>query len=175
MSNRIRELVFGAALALSACATPSPVTPATVINDVQTSVKGLQLALTEITKANPNLIPPSEVARLTSDLTDAQAASASLAANLPATFGADTAQVVIGDINDVLNVLAGAPVNGLIPPPANEIVAAVAVVAPGIEAYVQQYLPKAAASPEVASARATLAAAKPMSLDAARKVLAAAK
>lgn len=166
-----------AASLLAACATTGTapaVTPASIVADVQGAVKGLQTALTDITAANPSLIPPSTVARLTADLTDASSAAAMLAANMPATLGANSASVVMGDINDVLNTLAAPPVNGLIPAPANEIVAAAAVVAPVIEAYVTQYLPaKAAAAPDTINARVLLAAAHPMSLAQAREVLAA--
>ncbi len=169
-----RFLPLACALTLAACAG-QPITPASVVSDAQTAVTALQTALKQVAIAEPNLIPAADLTRINADLATAATAAAQLSAGMPAATGAATAKVVEGDINDVLDVLAGPPVNGLIPAPANQVVAAAAIVAPMIEAFVAQYVPAAAASPEVASARTTLAAAAPMTLAQARAVLAGAR
>ncbi len=171
--NIPRILPLACALTLAACAG-QPVTPASVVADAQTAVTGLQTALKQIAIAEPNLIPAADLTRINADLAAAATAAAQLSAGMPAASGATTARIVEGDINDVLDVLAGPPVNGLIPAPANQVVAAAAIVAPMLEAFVAQYVPAAAASPEAANARTTLAALKPMTLDQARAVLAGA-
>lgn len=158
---------------LAGCAGGAAVTPASVVSDAQTSITALQTALKQVVVAEPNLIPAAEVARINADLATAQTAAAQLVAGMPAQLGATSARVIEGDINDVLDVLAGPPVNGLIPAPANQVVAAAAIVAPMIEAFVAQYLPQVGAEPADASARVKLAATAPMTLTQARAVLAA--
>jgi hypothetical protein len=83
---------------------------------------------------------------------------------------------VLDVVNAVLATLAAPPVNGLIPAPFNVAVAAAAVLAPEMEAFVTQFLPAAAASVSVAKARAAFAGVAPMMTpDAARKLLAGLK
>lgn len=170
--NILRLLPAAVVLFVAACAG-LPGTPASVVSDAQTSITALQTAIKQVAVAEPNLIPAADLTRINADLTTAATAAKQLSAGMPATAGATTARIVEGDINDVLDVLAGPPVNGLIPAPANQVVAAAAIVAPMIEAFVAQYVPAAAASPNVTAARTKLAAAHPMTVAQARAVLAA--
>jgi len=159
------------ALSVAACANGTGTTPAQVIADAQGAVTGLQTALHQVEVTNPTLIPAPLASRIDGDLTKAQAVASVLTTGLPAQAGAVSAQQIEGYINDVLDVLAGPPVNGLIPAPANQAVAAVAIVAPLIEAYVNQYLPQPAPKAAASLDRARLAALAPMSVAQARMVL----
>ena len=149
---------FIAALALTGCANGTGMTPASIITQATVAVTGLQGALKQVEATNPTLIPAPLASRIDGDLTKAEAVAATFSAGLPASAGALTAQQIEGYVNDVLDVLAGPPVNGLIPAPANQAVAAVAIVAPLIEAYVNQYLPATKAGATLADTRTKFAA-----------------
>ena len=152
-----RTIAFAVpALALASCAGVA-LTPAQIVADAGTLANGLSGALNGLVAAYPALIPAATAATLQSDLLLAASAASSLSASVPATTGASTAQTIDGYINAVLNTLAAPPINGLIPTPFNSVIAAAAIVVPEIEAFVNQYLPTAAAvAPGVYAARAKL-------------------
>ena len=170
-----RAALFGAMslgpLALAGC-TGTPLTPAQIITIAQSAVSGLTGMLKGVASQYPNVIPASMVGTLTNVLTLASGAATTLSNGLPATAGASTVHVIEGYINDVLNTLAGPPVNGLIPAPFNMVLGAAAFVVPQLEAFAAIYIPAAAASPATAQARAKLAAASPMPITSTAQALA---
>lgn len=156
----ISRRFFAAALVgsplLAACGTGA-LTPASIVAEAGTLANGLLGAVKAVAAADPALIPANLLATIETDLGLAQSAVGSLSANAPATSGASTVQTINGWINAVLNTLAAPPINGLIPAPFNMAVAAAAIVVPDLEAFVDQYLPTAAAAaPAAARARAML-------------------
>ena len=158
-----RRAVLGAPLAtaLARCGAAA-LTPAQIITEAGVTAKGLSNVLTQVASADPKLIPAATLATMQNDLTLAQAAGASLTANLPAASGAATVHIVEGYINAVLNTLAAPPINGLIPAPYNLAITAAALVVPDLEAFVNQYLPAAAAvAPATSVARLQLQEATP--------------
>ena len=161
-----RNLLTASALAIPAaalggCAVFQKITPAQIVTKAQAAAAGLDGMLTQLAAAYPALMPAATLATLHSDLTKAQAAAKVLSAGLPAASGASVVQTVLGYINAVLNTLAAPPINGLIPAPFNQVVAAVAFIAPTLEAFVQSYIPTAAASPATASTRMAFRAMAP--------------
>jgi hypothetical protein len=151
--------LFGTALAalpLAGC-SGSSLTPTVIVAAAGTVAKGLAGAVSAIASAYPTLIPADMLATIQTDLALAQTAAGQLSATLPAATGASVVQTVEGYINAVLNLLAGPPINGLIPAPFNQVIGAAAIVVPVLEAFVAQYLPAASASP----ARVKLAASVP--------------
>ncbi len=158
-----RRAILGAPLAaaLTSCDS-NALTPAQIVTEAGVAAKGLSGALTQLAGTDPKLIPAAMLATLQNDLTLAQGAASSLTTNLPAASGATTVQIVEGYLNAVLNTLAAPPINGLIPAPFNMAVAAAALVVPDLEAFVNQYLPAAAAvAPATYAARLRLRAAAP--------------
>ena len=149
-----------AVTALGAC-SQVPLTPADIIADAQAAASGLSTALSLLSAAAPTLIPAATLASIQSDLATAQGIAKTLSASTPATSAASVVQQVLGYLNAALNVLAAPPINGLIPSPFNTAVAAVAVLAPEMEAFVTAYIPTAAASPVAVKVRAKLVAAAP--------------
>lgn len=160
-----RSLLAGTTLiplAMAGCAT-APVTPASVITEANAVASGLAGMLQSVTAQYPALIPASTAAMLAADLTLAQSAAKTLSSALPATTAASTVKTVEGYVNAVLTTLAGPPINGLIPAPFNQVVAAASFLVPQLEAFAALYIPALAASPAAASAqRAFLASAAPI-------------
>lgn len=138
-----------------------PTTPATVVAQAGAVANGLAGMLKQVVAAYPSLIPAALATQAESYLALASTAAGQLSPSLTAPAGASLAQTVVQDVNAVLNLLAGPPINGLIPAPFNEVVAAAAIVAPQIEAFAAAYLTTAAASPAVAQVQAKFAAAAP--------------
>jgi len=158
-----RRAILGVpvAVTLTSCAG-MVLTPAQIVTEAATVAKGLSGAMTQLASADPNLIPASTLTTLQGDLTLAQGAASALNASLPASSGASTVQIIDGYINAVLNTLAAPPINGLIPAPFNMAVTAAALVAPDLEAFVNQYLPAASTvSPATYAARLQLRGAAP--------------
>lgn len=149
-----RRAILGATaivpLAVAGCAgTASGITPQIVVTDAQTVVAGLSGMFKSLTAQYPTLIPTTAAAKITADLSVAAAAAASLVTGMPGATAAAVVQNIEGWVNDVLNVLAAPPINGLIPAPFNQVIGAVAFVAPTLEAFVASFIPtapKAAAS-----------------------------
>lgn len=145
-----------------ACSATNPAaTPATIVAEASAIGTGLDAMLTQVTVVYPALIPHAMLTTIRADLADAKAAAAGLSANMPAASGAATVKTVLGDVNAVLDVIAAPPINGLIPAPYNMALAAAAILAPEMEAFVVASIPAAAASPLVASTRAKLRATAP--------------
>lgn len=168
-----RALLKGAMICQLAGCSAAALTPAAIIADAQAAATGLSAMLAGLTTAFPTLLPPATVANLKANLATAQTVAATLSANTPASTAATAVQQVLGVVNALLNTLAAPPLNGLIPAPFNIAVAAAAIIAPEMEAFVAQFLPTAAASPATAQARATFSAITPvMTPDAARALLA---
>lgn len=172
-----RHLLATAALtpvaaALAACGTT--LTPAQIVTQAGATATGLAGAIKQVIAAYPSLIPATTAVTIQTDLADASAAATSLSASLPATTGASLVQTVEGYINAVLTVLAGPPINGLIPAPFNMAVTAASILIPQLEAFVNTYLPAtAAASPVALAARHRFAALAPaMTPEAAVAILA---
>ena len=142
--------------ALAACGTTT-LTPTLIITEAGTVANGLAGAITQIATAYPALIPAATLVTIKTDLGLAQTAATGLSAALPATTGASVVQTIEGYINAVLTVLAGPPINGLIPAPFNMAISAAALLVPDLEAFANTYLaPTAAASLAAAHARAML-------------------
>jgi len=168
-----RTLLGTSALAFGApvgCSTAT-LTPAQIVSYAQTAASGLAGVLKGIVAADPSLIPTATAATIVGYLNDAQTVAGGLAANLSAPAGATLVQTIDRDINAVLSALAAPPINGLIPAPFNEAVAAVAIVAPTLEAFVNQYLPVAPVA-AASLTRAKFAAVAPMTVPQAVAVLA---
>lgn len=160
--NRRHLLTTAIALPFAACAgTTTTLTPAEIVSEGSTFVTGFANAFNGLITAAPALMPQATSDAITADLTKAQTAIAAFNATLPAATGASTMQTILGYVNAALNVLGAPPINGLIPAPFNEAIAAVAVLAPVLETWVESIIPTAAASQVVAAARAKVAAAKP--------------
>ncbi len=161
-----RSILLGATalvpLAIAGCATGT-VTPAAIVTEAQSVASGLAGMLKSLTAAYPTLIPSSTAATIAADLTLAQSAATTLSSNIPAATGASTVKTVEGYVNAVLTTLAGPPINGLIPAPFNQVVAAAAFIVPQLEAFAALYIPALAASPAAAKAQARfLASAAPI-------------
>lgn len=141
-------------MSLAACTTglvPSNIAPASVLTQVNAVVTGLSGVLPQIVKQYPALIPPNLATTMETDLQLAMATSASLKAGMPAPQAAVTIAQVEGYVNDVLNTLAGPPINGLIPAPANQAFGAAAIIVPVLEAFVAANLPAGSQMASVAS------------------------
>lgn len=138
-----------------------PAIPASVIAQTQAMVTGLNAMVQEINVSDPTLIPPAQMTVITKDLADAQQALSLLHAGMSASLGAVIVQQAAGDVNSLLVVLAAPPINGLLPPPFGVAAKAAAIIAPLLEAYVQQYVPTAAANPQQMDATATFRATYP--------------
>jgi hypothetical protein len=137
-------------------------TPAEVVNDLQTMATGLNNALTQLEKTNPNAIPAATAAKIQNDLTEATTVAGQLSTGMTSTAGATQAQLVLNDINAALTVLSEPPINGLIPSPFNVAVAAAAILAPSIEAYVTATIKTtAAASPGAVAVQSKAMASAP--------------
>ena len=155
-----------------ASGTVPTLTPAAIVTLAGNTDTALLNAVNGIASADPSLIPAATLTSLKQDLTLGQGAAQTLTANLAAPQGATTVQTINGYINAVLNTLAAPPINGLIPAPFNEVVAAAAIAMPTLEGFVDTYVLNAGATPATAAARATLASLAPMSMDDAKAVLA---
>ena len=147
---------------LAACAS-TPMTPAQIVTQAAAAASGLAGMVKQLSAAYPTLIPAATLAQIETYLGMAQTAATNLAPNLPAATGASTVHVIEGYLNAVLTMLAGPPINGLIPAPFNMALSAVSVILPQLEAFAAVYIPAAAASPAVDRARASFAAAAPVS------------
>jgi hypothetical protein len=157
--------------ALASGATPT-LTPATVITDATNADVSLLNMLNNPVVAS--VLPAATLTALKADLTTGQQVGQSLTTNLPAATAATTIQQINGYINAVLNTIAGPPVNGLIPAPFNMVVAAVAIIMPELEGFVDTYILNASASVAMATTRAKLAATAPgLTLAQARVLLSA--
>lgn len=160
------------AVALAGCGVFGNMTPAQIVTQAQSIASGLSGMLTQLVAQYPTLIPAATVATIQDDLAKAQAAAKTLASGLPAATGASVVQTVLGYVNAVLNTLAAPPINGLIPAPFNQVVAAAAFLTPTLEAFVQSYIPAAAAASVTAETRLRFAGMAPgMTADRAVAVL----
>lgn len=129
---------------LQACAS-AVLTPASIVTAATNGAQTLATMLPELVSQFPSLIPAATVTQLETYAADAVAAGKQLVASIPAATGATTVQTIDTYINDVLKVLSSAPINGLIPAPFNQVVAALAITVPMLESFINQYLPTAAA------------------------------
>ena len=175
MSNHRRALFASSALTLAAlagCTALQAMTPQQIVTDASNAATALDNMLVQVAQQYPALIPPATAAMLHGDLMLAQQAASGLSSNLPADQSAGTVKKVEGYVNAVLTTLAAPPINGLIPAPFNQVVAAAAFVVPTLEAFAQQYVKTVAASPAVAGAQMKFRAESPMTLAAARAALA---
>ncbi len=148
LTRRNTTLLIGLGPLMAACSgtmTGAQIS-ALVLNDSKTITAGLATALTNLEKQYPTLIPAKVEAALNKDVTMAAAVAAQLAAGQPAASAAVTVKDIVGYVNDALNVLAAPPINGLIPSPFNTAIAAVAFLAPELEAFAQSYIPTAASA-----------------------------
>jgi hypothetical protein len=157
--------------ALASGALPT-LTSAEIVTLAGNTDTALLNAVKGIAVAEPGLIPADTVTTITNDLTIGQGAAQTLTTNLPAAQGATTVKTINGYINAVMNTLAAPPINGLIPAPFNEAIAAVAIAMPTLEGFVDTYILGASAPLATAGARAKLAKLMPMSLDEAKATLA---
>jgi hypothetical protein len=122
---------------VTACATGQPLTPALIVSEAQAIAQGLSGALTQVPAG---LIPAATIATLQNDLTLAEAAAASLTANLPAATGATTVAKINSWINAVFDTLAAPPLNGVIPAPFNTAISYATIVLPALEGFVDQFI-----------------------------------
>lgn len=131
-------------------------TPAAIVTLAGTTATALLNAVKGIAMAEPTLIPAGTLTLIETDLTTAVAEATQLSTSLAAAEGAGLVQEINAGINATLTMLAGSPVNGLIPAPFNEVVAAAAFVAPTLESFVDTYILNASASVDQVVARALL-------------------
>lgn len=129
-------------------------TPAQIVTDAGNADTALLNALNQ--PAVAALVPPATLAVLKNDLALGQQAAQALSSNLPAAAAATTIQTINLYLNAVLNTLAAPPINGLLPPPANTIEAAAALVMPELETFVDTYILPASLTPGAAGARVAL-------------------
>lgn len=147
---------------LAACAPGAAVTPASIITSAVNMSKALAAMLLQVASQYPTLIPAASVTIIENDATTAVTAATALVAGMPTSSSAPIISQVEGYVNDIMTVLASPPVNGLIPAPFNQVVAAAAFTLPLLEAFVAQYLPgQTGASPKVYAAIAKARAAAP--------------
>lgn len=133
-------------LVLAGCATGAGV-PQIIVTYAVTMATGLSGMFTQLEAAYPSLVPASMAATIAKDLAIAKTAATSLSTSLPAGSGALTVRTILGDVNAVLALAAGPPINGLIPAPFNQAVAAVSLLAPTLEAFVESFFPATAGAP----------------------------
>jgi hypothetical protein len=153
---------------------PGPVTPAVtpqaIVIMAQTAAKGLQVMWTQFLAAYPTLtlpngtvVPQATVTQITNDINLAVTAANELVAGQPAATGAATIKSIEGYLNDFAMVVAGPPINGLIPPPYNVMVSAAAFALPLLEQFVASVIPiPPAASRDALAARSKLQHQHPM-------------
>lgn len=148
----LRASVFGASVLggfmLTACSTAS-VTPAQLIADAQGILAELFTppasgAIPGIAGIFPGKIPAATLASIEQGIVTGEAALAKLGVAPPAPAGANTLQTVEGYINDALDVVGSLGL--VIPPPYGEIITAITVLLPGIEAFVNGLIPAAAST-----------------------------
>lgn len=138
--NRRRLLTTAACLpllALTACpgGSGSGLTLAQVVADVTGMVNGLSAALPALTK----LVPATTMARIQADINVAQNLLAQITPKLPDATNAVTIQQIEAVINEILGFVANIPG---VPPE----IAAVAILLPIIEAFVNGLVPSMTAS-----------------------------
>jgi hypothetical protein len=163
--------------ALIACqsGTTPTVTPAGVISDVQAVVNGLAGALSSpAVTAAINAVPAAAAILpvIQKDVALAQGALATLASNTSAAQGASIVSQINGWLNAIIDTADAPPLIGLIPSPFNLAITAAAVLLPGLETFVDQYLPTTATAAAVAHKAGALRGATTMTPDAARALLA---
>lgn len=165
MNTSRRTVILGASalvpLALAGCAgTSTTTTPQAIVLDAQAAAQGFAGMFKSLTAQYPTLIPATLAAQIEKDAALASMAASTLGAGMLAATGAVTVAQVEAWINDGLNVLAGPPVNGLIPAPFNQVIGALAFLAPTLEAFASSFGAKV---PVAASLRVgTMIAAAPV-------------
>lgn len=172
--NRRTLIALSSLIPFAACAPgASSPTPADILTEATNAVKALDSVMQQFHTAYPNLLPDQTFAAIESNVQLALQVVGQLSASLPAPDAAPLVQKIVGYLNAVLSTLAAPPLNGVIPAPLNQVIAAVAFVAPLLEAFVMQYLPNtpavAAASPALYKLRTPMIATR----DDADKMLAA--
>lgn len=145
-----------ATTALAGCtSTTGATTPQSILSLVSTILNGLAGAARMPAVVAAVSAAPGGAAALNTVLNDiilAQGALASLTTNTPAATGATTVQQIDGWLNAIIDTADSPPLIGLIPSPFNMAITAVAILLPGLEAFVNQFLP--APAPATASAHA---------------------
>jgi hypothetical protein len=127
----------GALLARCAGTTSVGTISQQLINDVNAGITTGLTTTALLGAMVPPVLTAVVVSAITSLLKQAQSAMSGVTAVTPVATGATTMQAVDGYINSVLTTLASVPV---IPPPYNLAIAALALVAPEVEAFVASAL-----------------------------------
>ena len=133
-----------------------------IVNDAQSASIGLQNIMNSVEKQYPNMISKADAVKINADLVSAVSVSNELKTGAPAASQASNVNLVLGYINDVLNVVGSPPINGLIPSPFNTAVAAVAFIAPELEGFVQSYVGTAGAGLASVDARTAIFGSSPV-------------
>ena len=149
----MKRLILAAVFALAACATPPSTTTTTtppppnmtlptltdaqVLADATGLVSSLSGVVTAINAAKPGTVS----SQVQGYITDAQNLVTNLTAQTPASQGASTLQQIDTDISNVLSAVT--PIVSSVYPVAAPIIAAVQVVLPGVEAWVNPLITQA--------------------------------
>jgi hypothetical protein len=136
-SRRLFLMIAGASLA--SCAQQnagSSSIPQQVLDDVGYAFAGLTAALAGVNQANPTLISPPNMVSINSYLTAGQTLLSQVRANLAAASTGGMLQQIEADLNAALSILASLP----IPPPYSTVITAAAIIAPELEAIINQQL-----------------------------------
>lgn len=142
MNRRI--LLAGTASAFIAGCSPTggvALTPQLVIDQTVAVAMALTAAMRQISLKYPTLVPPAMLVTIQKNLDIAVTGANSLRSSVPATDGAITVKTVLGYVNSVLDLLAGPPINGLIPSPYNEVFGAAAILIPVLEGFSTTAMP----------------------------------
>ena len=170
--NTLRLAGLGSVSALAACATTTPATnpgtppavtlPTLTDTQILADASGIVSSLSGVVTAVNSIKPGALPANVATYVADAQQLVTSLTSATPAASGASTLQKIDTDISNILSAVG--PIVGGIYPVAGPIIAAVQVVLPGIEAWVNPLITQA-------TGVSATAPASPAALAAARKTL----
>ena len=135
-------VLFAMSGTLSKCQfANNDVTPAQIAADATGIVNELATLLPQIENVAPKAFSQTQLAQITNDISLAQKALANLSAGMPATNGASVAQQIDFYINDAVGALATVAPSIPVLAPYVLPIDAVEAILPGIEAFVNQYLP----------------------------------
>jgi hypothetical protein len=133
--KRRNFIVLSTAAFAAGCATP---TASNILAVSQAVVTGLSGMITEVNVKFPTLIPAAIQTSIAAKFSLASAALTVLQNSLLAstTASASAVQTVESNVNAVLDALASPPINGLIPAPYEEVIAAVDLQLPLLDYFI---------------------------------------
>ncbi len=140
----LKIAVFGAAAAgLAACVTTTgtttpSVTLSQVLTDFTNGINTTLASLASLQISQPNMIPSGTYNSLVTSLNQAKNVLGTITTSLDGTTAATLLETVYGYINAFLNGVAS--ISATLPSPFGSVVAALAFLAPEIEAYISSVL-----------------------------------